>query len=66
MVGPGVGGGGRHPAEVGEDVFLCLELLPVGCLVCAEDGGVVLCLQPVAALVRGYWEDVLLPLFEWL
>ncbi len=32
MVGTGMNGGGWHPSEIGEDIGLGLELLPLRCL----------------------------------
>ncbi len=40
--GFGFGGCCGHPSEVGHDVSVGLVDLPVGCVVCAYDGGVVL------------------------
>ena len=64
VVGTGVGRGGGHPSEVGEDVGLGLELLPLGGLLCAEDGGVVLGLEPGAYLMGGDGGDEVAPLAE--
>lgn len=41
VVGSGVRRCGGHPFEVGQDIRLSDELLPVGRLVGADDGGVV-------------------------
>ena len=64
VVGSGVGGSGWKPFEVGEDILLGEELLPLGGLAGTEDCGVVFCFEPSAALVGGYGEDFRLPLFE--
>ena len=51
VVGPRIGRRGRHPFEVGEDIGLADELLPVGRLVGTNDGGVVFGAQPCPTLV---------------
>ena len=64
VVGSGVGGCGWEPFEVGKNVLLGDDLLPLGGLAGTEDSGVVFCFEPSAALVGGYGEDFCLPLFE--
>ena len=53
-----LGSGGGEPPEVGHDVAVGLEDLPVGGVVSAYDGGVVLGLQPCPALVGGDALDI--------
>ena len=64
VVGSRIGGGGGKPFEVGENVLLGEELLPLGGLTGTEDGCVVFCFEPGTALVGGDGEDFCLPLFE--
>ena len=64
MVGTGMNGGGWHPSEVGEDVGLCLELLPLDGLLGAEHSCAVLGLEPRAYLVSGDGGDELAPFAE--
>lgn len=64
VVGSRIGGGGGKPFEVGENVLLGEELLPLGGLTGTEDGCVVFCFEPWSALVGGYGEDFCLPLFH--
>ena len=52
------GSDGGEPPEVGHDVAVGLEDLPVGGVVSAYDGGVVLGLQPCPALVGGDALDI--------
>ena len=52
----------RHPSEVGHDVLVAFKLSPVGCVVCSDNGSVILCLQPGIKEAVGYAFDVLFPL----
>ena len=59
-----IGGCGGEPFEVGEDVLLVEELLPLGGLAGTEDCCVVFCFEPWSALVGGDGQDFCLPLFH--
>ena len=64
VVGSRIGGGGGKPFEVGENVLLGEELLPLGGLTGTEDCCVVFCFEPWSALVGGDGQDFCLPLFH--
>lgn len=64
MVGTGMDGGGWHPSEIGEDVGLGLELLPLDGLLGTEHSCAVFGLEPRAYLVGGDGGDELAPLAE--
>ena len=64
MVGTGMDGGGWHPSEVGEDIGLGLELLPLDGLLGTEHSCAVLGLEPRSYLVGGDGGDELAPLAE--
>ena len=64
MVGTGMDGGGWHPSEIGEDIGLGLELLPLDGLLGTEHSCAVLGLEPRAYLVGGDGGDELAPFAE--
>ena len=64
MVGTGMNGGGWHPSEIGEDIGLGLELLPLDGLLGTEHSCAVFGLEPRAYLMRGDGSDELAPLAE--
>ena len=64
MIGTRGYAGGGHPLEVGEQVGILLESLPIGLVVGAADGLVVLGLQPGAVLMVEVGLRLLGPLVE--
>ena len=64
MIGTGMNGGGWHPSEIGEDIGLGLELLPLDGLLGTEHSCAVFGLEPRAYLVGGDGGDELAPLAE--
>ena len=64
MVCAGMDGGGWHPSEIGEDVGLGLELLPLDGLLGTEHSCAVFGLEPWAYLVCGDGGDELAPFAE--
>lgn len=67
VIGSWIWGCGGEPFEVGEDVLLGEELLPLCGLAGTEDccvGCVVFCFEPWSALVGGDGQDFCLPLFH--
>jgi hypothetical protein len=64
MVGTGMNGGGWHPSEIGEDIGLGLELLPLDGLLGTEHSCAVFGLEPWAYLMGGDGGDELAPFAE--
>ena len=60
----GRGRGGGQPLQVGQDILVGLEFEPVGSVVCADDGRVVLCTQPSSDMMPCYGVYGLTPLLE--
>ena len=65
VVGSRIRAGAGHPFQVRQDIGVLFKPLPVCRLVCTDDGGVVLCPQPMFYMMIQHRVYVVFPLFEW-